>query len=87
MAISSGPRPRAQRWSRAIYEAFPEADGILYGSSMHANAPALALYERCVSALPTIPLFRRALADPALEETLETAADSLGYALTYRRGR
>jgi len=30
MAIGTGPRPRAQRWSRAIYDAYPDLDGLYY---------------------------------------------------------
>jgi len=32
MALASGQRARARRWSQAIYEAFPQVDGLLYGS-------------------------------------------------------
>src|SRR5580698_813164 len=39
MAINSGQRPRAQRWSRAIYAAYANVEGLLYASSMHANEP------------------------------------------------
>src|SRR6266478_2777884 len=41
MAINSGQRPRARRWSRAIYAAYPTAQGLLYASSMHANKPSV----------------------------------------------
>ena len=44
MAISSGPRPRAQEWSRVIYDSYPQVEGLYYASSMHANLPAAALY-------------------------------------------
>ncbi len=81
MAINSGPRPRARRWSRAIYAAYVEAAGLWYASSMHANAPAVALYERAEAALPPTPVFHRALTDPALQVVLENAALDLGYAL------
>ncbi len=46
MALVSGPRPRARAWARAIYVAYPEAEGVWYGSSMHANTPCIALFER-----------------------------------------
>jgi len=78
-AIHSGPRPRAQRWSRAIHAAYPRAEGILYASSMHANRHAVALYERAEEALPAAPVFNRALADPALLPRLSWAAGQLGY--------
>lgn len=81
MAISSGPRPRAQRWSRAIYEAYPEVQGLWYSSSMHANQPAVALYERAAEVLPPSPFFHRALGDPTLLTALRNAAYVLGYEL------
>lgn len=81
MAINSGPRPRARRWSRAIYTGYPDIDGLLYASSMNANAPALALYERAASAFPSAPLFHRSLADPTLTARLNAAATKLGYGL------
>ncbi len=81
MAMSSGPRPRAQRWSRAIYEAYPHVQGIWYPSSMHSNRPAVALYERARSAVPTSPFFHRPLADPALLVPLRAIALEVGYGL------
>lgn len=84
MAISSGPRPRARLWSRAIYAAYPEAEGLWYGSSMHANTPVLALYERAESALPAAPVLHRALHDETLQVVLENAARQLGYWLVLR---
>jgi hypothetical protein len=81
MAISSGPRPRARQWSRAIYAAYPAVEGLHYASSMHANEPTVALYERAVGALPATPAFNRALADRALLRRLNAAATHLGYGL------
>jgi hypothetical protein len=81
MALNSGPRPRAQRWARAIYEAFPGLEGLLYGSSMAGNAACLALFERAADALPGNPELHRPLSDPTLEHLLLRAADSLGYEL------
>ena len=81
MVMSSGTRPRAQRWSRTIYSAFPEVEGLYYPSSMAANRPALALYERAVSALPAAPAFHRPLSDPTLLTLLRNVARDLGYVL------
>jgi hypothetical protein len=58
-----------------------ERRGLLYASSMHANRPALALYERAQTALPAAPVFHRALSDPALVPRLNAAATALGYRL------
>jgi len=81
MAISSGPRPRAQRWSRAIHEAYPDGWGIYYGSSMYGGSPCVALYERAEPALPPHPVFHRPLSDPALLPALKQVAREIGYGL------
>lgn len=82
MQINSGPRPRARRWSRAIYVAYPEVAGLYYASSMHSNEPVVALYERAEPALPPSPVFHAPLAHPALLEVLRNAAADLGYDLS-----
>ena len=71
--------PRARRWSQTIYGAYPHIEGLWYASSMYANHASLACYERGKAALPTAPLFHRALADPALLARLGSAATTLGY--------
>jgi len=81
MAINTGPHARAQRWSRMIYQTYPRIDGLWYSSSMHANKPSVALYERGESALPRMPSFHRALADPAIFTLLKNAASDLSYGL------
>ena len=81
MAINSGLRVTARRWSSVIYEAYPDTDGLWYGSSMNANAPCVALYERAALSLPALPSFHRALADDILRAFLETSAEALGYRL------
>ncbi|HEX5758794.1 MAG TPA: RES family NAD+ phosphorylase [Thermoanaerobaculia bacterium] len=81
MAMSSGARPRAQRWSRAIYETYPALQGLRYPASMHGNRPAVALYERAAPALPPSPAFHRPLLDPALLPILRHVAHDLGYGL------
>ena len=81
MAIGSGPRPRAQRWSRAIYEAYPDGQGIFYASSMYRNSPSMALYERALPGLPPNPVFHRPLSDPALLPVLKKVARDIGYGL------
>jgi hypothetical protein len=81
MVIGSGMRGRARRWSQAFYDAFPDIDGLLYCSSMHANQPCVALYERAQDAMPPHPTFHRALVDPAMLQVVRNAAHSLGYGL------
>ncbi len=79
--ISSGPRPRCRRWSRAIYDAYPGIRGLLYASSMNGNRPAVVLYERAARALPEAPDFNRPLSDAALLVPLGRVASDLGYGL------
>ncbi len=81
-ALASGPRPRARRWSQAIFAAYPQIDGLYYPSSMAGGGAAVALYERAADALPAAPLFHRSLADPALSAPLSHAAQAIGYGLS-----
>ncbi len=82
MAINSGPRPRARNWSRLIASTYLQIQGLYYPSSMHANQPSVALYERARGAMPAVPVFNRALSDPTLAARLGTAARRLGYTIT-----
>ena len=79
MAINTGPRPRAQRWAQRLYEAYPRAHGIIYPSSMHANEPAITLWERSTVFMPRHPLVHRLLSDPALKRVILETADAIGY--------
>jgi hypothetical protein len=79
MAINSGPHNRARAWSRTIYSAYPEAQGLWYCSSMHANEPCVALYERGQPALPSVPVFQAALADLRLRPLIDHVANTLNY--------
>ena len=81
MLINAGRRDRSRAWSRTIYEAYPGGEGLLYSSSMYANRPAAALYERAVGALDPTPTFHRELADPSLLDPLRRVALELGYGL------
>jgi len=81
MAIHSGPRSRARRWSQAIYSAYPTVEGLLYCSSMNANKPAVALYERARTALPARPMFHRSIGDPLLAPAVARAAQAFNYAI------
>jgi hypothetical protein len=77
--ISSGPKARSRRWAQAIYTAWPHLDGIAYRASMGGSAPAFALTERAILALPATPTMQRALTDPALQSRLLKAAADIGY--------
>ncbi|MGV6876787.1 RES family NAD+ phosphorylase [Pseudochelatococcus sp. B33] len=80
-AIASGSKARARRWSRAIYETYPDIDGLIYPSSMGGNADACALLERAQTALPSTPDFHRALADPAMDGPLLAATAAINFGL------
>ena len=78
LAIHSGPRHRAREWARALYEAF-DHDGLLYLSAMDPGAPAIALNERAVDAIPDAPLSNRPLSDPMLTDVIDAHTRRLGY--------
>lgn len=81
-ALSSDPtRATTRAWARALYDTFPDADGLRYESSMHPATAAFALWERAADALPAHPRFHRALQDPELSVVLLNAARRLHYKL------
>lgn len=80
-AIHSGPRPRARRWARQLYDAYPTIDGLLYCSSMYGNKPAIALFERGARAIPSRPLFHRELRDAVMAAILTETGRVIGYAV------
>jgi RES domain len=80
-AIHSGPRSRARAWARELYEAYPNVQGVHYGSSMNGHAPAVALNERGQAAMPRLPLFHRALNDDMLVDVLRRIALRVSYGL------
>jgi hypothetical protein len=79
MAINSGSHARSRAWSRATHAAYPDVQGLWYCSSMDANNPCAALYERAAASLPTMPALHIALADPRLRPSLVRYAGTLGY--------
>ncbi len=73
-AINSGPRSRARRWSRRIYDDYRSIAGLYYCSSMNGNRPAIALYERATNAFPARPRFNRPLLDAYVGAALRQIA-------------
>ncbi len=78
LAIHSGPRHRAREWARALHDAY-DHDGLLYLSSMHPGASAIALNERAEDAMPAAPLSNRPLSDPLLTDVIDALTHRLGY--------
>jgi hypothetical protein len=80
-AMHSGPRARARAWAREFYDAYPDIQGLYYGSSMNGHAPAVVLNDRAHRAMPEQPEFHRALNDDLLVEMLQHIALRLSYGL------
>lgn len=80
-AISTGPRSRAREWSRAVYEAYPDVEGLSYPSSMLGRTTAVALYERCRDAVGSGPIVHAPLTHLGLQAPLQRIAVRLGYRL------
>ena len=80
-AINSGPRPRAQEWSRSIYAQYSQVEGLRYPSSMLGGTIALALYERARDALPASPTTHHPLTHPGLQWPIRRIAANLGFNL------
>ena len=79
MAINTGRRDRARQWSRAVYDAYPHVEGLWYPSSMYANQPAFAFYERAERSLAETPFFHMPLSAPGLYAALDGIAREIGY--------
>ncbi len=79
LAIHSGPRNRTRAWAHALYEAYPDLDGIRYLSSMRPGTSAVALFERGSDAFPPFPRFNRLLIDPTLTNLIDACALEIGY--------
>jgi hypothetical protein len=80
-AIHSGPRTRARAWARQLYDAYPDIQGLYYGSSMNGHSPAIVLNDRARRAVPEQPQFHRSLNDDMLVEVLQRIALRLSYGL------
>lgn len=79
MAIHSGARQTARDWSNAIYDAFPDLDGLVYASSMHANKRCFAIYERAANDIAHAPRFHHPLSHPEVATLLSEASFNLDY--------
>jgi hypothetical protein len=80
-AISSGDRRRSRQWAQAIYDDYPDLDGIHYTASNFGPGHSVAVFERATDRMPSHPTFHRPLSDPGLRVMLDATADFLGYSL------
>jgi len=78
--LSTGPKRQTRAWARAIRTTWPDADGLLYQSSM-AGRKCVALWAPAADTFPTAPAFAKLLADPAPAwiELLRHAAAEIHY--------
>lgn len=83
MGLMTGPRSTSRNWARGFHASYPEIEGIVYPSSMHANRRAIVLNERAKahSPIPASPGTHRDLKDAALITVIKNAARELRYAL------
>lgn len=65
-------RIRARQWARDLYQAFPDAEKILYAASMHGGTPAFALNEPAQMAMQRKAMMKDGL-DRRLTELLTRA--------------
>lgn len=95
-ALATGDAPEiSQTWARAIWEDYPEIEGVFYPSSMRGRPGGLtrlgsrpvlagqniALFERAEDALPAHPTMHLPLGHPGLADLLGCVADTYSYDL------
>lgn len=76
-AIYADDRAMAQQWARAIYDHYPDLDGLYFPSSNHPPSACVAVWERAPSL--TAPGLLRRLDHPGLLPHLTTISDELGW--------
>lgn len=81
MALSTGRYDYASAWARAICSTFPNLGGVAYRAAKEGGL-AIALFHPARDAMPTTPVTRRALNDPALGTRLAKICDEIGYKLS-----
>ncbi|GAB89784.1 RES family NAD+ phosphorylase [Gordonia rhizosphera] len=74
--LNAAPKRVCRRWSRAIYEQFPDLDGIHVHSTM-TGAPNIVVTDRSADAFPVHPDFSEALW--AVETLVRSQARTIGY--------
>lgn len=76
--LTSGPKSSCRAWARAIYDAFPDLDGLRSRSSLR-DGDVVVLWTPARDSFPPVPAFSRPLSAPGLRERIWTAAARIGY--------
>ncbi|MHB8296615.1 MAG: hypothetical protein ACYDH5_18790 [Acidimicrobiales bacterium] len=79
-ALATGPRTVCRRWARAIRAGWPEADGMLYRSSI-TGRPFLTCWAPAADSFPAAPALALPVDFPSAEwqALIEGACAELGY--------
>ncbi|WGW10952.1 RES family NAD+ phosphorylase [Saxibacter everestensis] len=77
-ALTSGIKSSCRAWARAIYDAFPEIDGLWSRSSLR-DGTVVALWTPAADSFPAAPTFSRPLSAPGLRERIWACAKTIGY--------
>lgn len=77
-AINTGPKNVCRRWSQALREAFPEADGLATVSAMTGRS-STTLFAPAARAFPVRPGLSMPLVHGGLWSRIATAAAEIGY--------
>ena len=75
--LLSKDRSLSRAWSRAIYDAYPDVQGLYFLSKLRGTWRNVALYDRAVTAIPGQAASDVALASPGLLPMLEYTASLL----------
>jgi hypothetical protein len=78
--LSTGPKRHTRTWAAALRATWPDADGLLYQSSMAGRACA-ALWAPAAGTFPAAPAFAKLMSDPATAwiDVLRSAAVQIHY--------
>ncbi|MHB8264269.1 MAG: RES family NAD+ phosphorylase [Acidimicrobiales bacterium] len=80
-ALCTGDRARAREWARAIYDAFPNLDGLTWPSAVLGPGRNVVLTDRATGAVPLRPDVLQPLSAPGLLPPIQRAAGRIGYSL------
>jgi hypothetical protein len=80
-ALTSGSRAVARGWSRAIWNAYPTIDGLIWASSVRPRGRSIVLYERAVGAIPDVASVDLPLSSSLLAPALRRIAVDLNFTL------